>query len=260
MAFLCQHSSSITRESEKRKISFRISIQSCLILDLHYTRFSERIFIPDKRTRSLLKEFCVKGIPRSDFGDLKELVLNHAPSMLPLLKIVKTQVVSSPLVSCPAEWSPLLSSLASPSAVCGMVHPSDEVFSLIRKIPHDDITLDINSMELLQREVPVLFNLVKNVNHLPKESLVPLMDKIVEKALAPFSLPSESDEVPNSKSSELQELGFFPTLPKVRARGRYECDKQSHKLPGCTKQSSGHPSLLPGIFTLYCPHGKLLQY
>ncbi|SMN12461.1 hypothetical protein SPBRAN_1116 [uncultured Candidatus Thioglobus sp.] len=165
------------------------------------------------------------------------------------------------VVSCPTEWAPLLSSLASPSAVCGMVHPSDEVFDLIKSLALADITVDVRSMELLQREVPVLFDLVKTVKYMPRESLVPLMDRIVELVLTPFSLPSEEsdpadDEVPSN--SELQELAFFPSLPKVRARGKYECDKQGHKLPGCTKQSSGHPSLLPGIFTLYCPHGKLL--
>lgn len=184
--------------------------------------------------------------------------------MLPLLQYVKTQVtISHPLVSCPKEWSPLLSALASPSAVCGLVHPSDEVFNLIKKIPLEDITMDIRSMELLQKEVPVLFDLVKNLNHLPKRSLLPLIDDIIEKVHAPFNLHPpdvESDNVVPINESVIQDLSFFPTLPKVRLRGTYETDKRSHKFPGCTKQSSGHPSLLPGIFTLYCPHGELYLY
>ena len=219
---------------------------------MYYTRFSDRVFIPDNKTRSLLKGFCDKGISSSELNDLEELVSVHAPSMLPLLKLITR---SHP--ACPAEWSPLLRSLASPSAVCGLVHPSEELFHLLKKIPHDDITLDVENMQLLQREVPVFFDLVKNIKYLPTESLVPLIDAIIEKANAPFLLGSGSDDTPASRS-ELQELAFFPSLPKVRARGSYECDRKNPKLPGCTKQSSGHPSLLPGIFTLYCPHGKLV--
>ena len=53
----------------------------------------------------------------------------------------------------------------------------------------------------------------------------------------------------------MHELAYFPCLPKIRDRGFYDIDSSS-KAVGCTKQSSGHPTLLPGIFTVYCPHGK----
>lgn len=112
-------------------------------------------------------------------------------------------------------------------------------------------------MELLQREVPILFDLVGSIKHLPKKQLIPLIEDIISRVLASYpdvETQSESDNMQLAESV-IQELSYFPTLPKIRVRGGYETDKQSHsKLPGCTKKSSGHPSLLPGIFTLYCPH------
>lgn len=106
-------------------------------------------------------------------------------------------------------------------------------------------------MEILQKEIPVLF---ANVSHLPRNSLIPLIDAIIQKASAPFS-SSTPEEVCNLQSL-LQELSYFPSLPKIRERGTYKSDCHSSKVKGCTKQSSGHPSLLPGIFTLFCPNGE----
>lgn len=52
---------------------------------------------------------------------------------------------------------------------------------------------------------------------------------------------------------------FFPCLPKIRTRGVYEADRKSKQLI-CTKRTSKHPSLLPGVFTIYCEHGKLQNH
>ena len=76
--------------------------------------------------------------------------------------------------------------------------------------------------------------------------------------MAPFDF-SKSDEEVTGKIGEdvLRELSYFPCLPKVRVRRLYKVDSHSRRTAGCTKQSSGHPTLLPGIFTIYCPHGEL---
>ena len=49
---------------------------------------------------------------------------------------------------------------------------------------------------------------------------------------------------------------FFQMLPRARIRRCYEADTNC-KAPSCTKKSTGHPLLTLGIFTLFCPHGKL---
>ena len=55
---------------------------------------------------------------------------------------------------------------------------------------------------------------------------------------------------------------FFPNLPQYRGRGKYAADRQktSHPNDSCRKASYGHPSLFPGIFTLFCPHGICFGY
>ena len=60
-----------------------------------------------------------------------------------------------------------------------------------------------------------------------------------------YSLPEEE---------QLRSLCYFPSLPRVRIRRCFEADTD-RKTVVCTKKSSGHPSLLPGIFTIFCPHG-----
>ncbi|XP_060601822.1 uncharacterized protein LOC132755047 [Ruditapes philippinarum] len=57
-------------------------------------------------------------------------------------------------------------------------------------------------------------------------------------------------------NSQDDELSFFPCLPKYRSRGRFQKDaSQVKNKVHCTKKYAGHPSLLPGVFTIFCPHG-----
>jgi hypothetical protein len=95
-------------------------------------------------------------------------------------------------------------------------------------------------------------------DYLPRKSLIPVIEQLIEKSMAPFVHPEPGLEKGISEEGEeniLKELAYFPSLPKVGVRGVYKVD--SRKAVGCTKRSGGHPTLLPGIFTLYCPHGEL---
>jgi hypothetical protein len=70
--------------------------------------------------------------------------------------------------------------------------------------------------------------------------------------------PFLKDKCPSEDAVEEDGLGFFPSLPMIRRRGMFVADKQGSKQREdfCTKFSKGHPSLLPGVFTVFCPHGK----
>ena len=211
-------------------------------------------------TRSLLKDFSTKGIPKELLSDLNGLLAANSPSLLPLLDDIQKQVnLSLPIVKCPSEWAQFLSALASPSPVCGLVHPSDQLFGILRRI--HNVTRDVSSMSILQKEVPVLFDLLGCVSQIP-QSLSQVIEKLIEKSLAPFGQDMQNADtevsVYASKSENvLCELSYFPCLPKVRARGLYGIDAHNRRAMRCTKQHSGHPTLLPGIFTIYCPHGEL---
>ena len=72
---------------------------------------------------------------------------------------------------------------------------------------------------------------------------------------APFSKPPPPSSCYLPPTAD--ELRFFPNLPLLSRHGNYTADKslKTHDSESCRKASYGHPSLLPGIFTVFCPHG-----
>ena len=198
------------------------------------------------------------------FIHLLELVDTHAKSILPLFKYltsVKNEEENfSAELRCPQYWVLFLQSLASTSPVCAFVHTSNEVNLLLKKMQAEeyDITRFPESMKLLQQYVPVLFNLIKNLSAYPHTLLSPILHTLLEKAEAPFTdeqIIGNEPPINQSESSELHHLGFFPQLPLVRNRGNYTADGSKYVDTSCNKYSHGHPSLLPGVFTVFCQHG-----
>ena len=59
---------------------------------------------------------------------------------------------------CKPEWSAFLSTLSSPSPVCAMIHPSEQVSSLILVMLTSDITQDVVNVKVLQEEIPVVIS------------------------------------------------------------------------------------------------------
>ena len=108
---------------------------------------------------------------------------------------------------------------------------------------------------LLQQEVPVLFTLLENLPNYPTELIEPILRRLIAVSLAPFKDPAPVITSPEISPME-NPLAFFPQLKSLCARKSYAEDRSSSRI--CTKKSSGHPSLLPGIFTLFCQHGNLL--
>ena len=139
------------------------------------TRFSERVLINDKKTRSLLKDFCTKGV--QSFVELDESLSTNLPSMLPLLEYIKNQVdLSLPTIKCPNEWAQFIRALASVSPVCGLVHPSEKLFCILKQLQsYEDVTKDVSSMSILQKELPVLFDLLGCISHFPVQSFAPII-------------------------------------------------------------------------------------
>ena len=192
-----------------------------------------------------------------EFLTLERLMSTPEHPMLKLLQFIKQQLdLSSSTVHCPKEWSNLISSLASPSPVCSLVHPCDKLFSLLKKITDSgtDIASDLESMRFLQQEVPVLFTVLDKVKNIPKKSLIPLIDELINKSKEPFRPIEDPCQLVPIISDENM-LSFFPQLPQIRTRAIYNIDDRTKHKERCSKQSSGHPALLPGIFTLFCPHG-----
>ena len=113
----------------------------------------------------------------------------------------------------------------------------------------------IQAMNQLQNYSPILFDLLLSVEKYPQELMSAILDRLIEKSLNPFNNDSEAGDSVLSVSNEeqLRSLSYFPNLPQVRARRKYKADK-CPKERICTKKGTGHPSLLPGIFTIFCEH------
>ena len=77
--------------------------------------------------------------------------------------------------------------------------------------------------------------------------------EVLDGAVVAASWPPSSCYLPPTAD----ELSFFPNLPLLSGHGNYAADKslKTHDSDSCRKASYGHPSLSPGIFTVFCPHG-----
>ena len=155
-------------------------------------------------------------------------------------------------------FSSLLFALASDSAACALIHPSEQAKLIVDALLSDEnIVHSPTTMSILQQEIPIIFNIIKSLGSLP-----PYVKLVVRQlwaiAQTPFDAKydhSSSFSQPVPDNSEI--LSCFPSLPIVRERSAYVADALSRsKFFICTKKSSRHVSLLPGIFSLYCEHGN----
>lgn len=182
----------------------------------------------------------------------------HLPCAIAIIKASTTNHHKDKTILCKSEWSALISVMSSPSPACATIHPSERVSSLLTVMENSDITKDTTSLKVLQEEIPVIFNLIRSLGYYPKEILAPLLSELSRVAFAAFSLlPVENIQTPATLTEENKvDLSYFPSLPQVRVRGVYQADKKaSGHGRACRKRSSKHPSLLPGIFTIFCQHG-----
>lgn len=157
-----------------------------------------------------------------------------------------------------------MQSLAAASPVCGLLHPSEEANVLVQDMCNKDITKHADCLASLQQQIPVIFKAVReDSTSYDQKKYGPVMTKLLQKCYAPF----DTVEPHSSKHGILMEPGvdhneplvYFPHLKKHRCRGNYIADGKL-KEPVCTKHSSKHPTLLPGIFTLFCEHGEYNYY
>ena len=189
--------------------------------------------------------------------ELLDLANEHAPSIVKLLfQLRASKHLENGKMKCPPEWSEFIRCLCSTSPVCAMIHPSEKLLNFLRKEITEKILQSPSAMQFLQEEFPVLFNLLKKIKYVPESLLSPVICALLDKALAPFTVQDENYDL--TEVSAIQEhqhkLSYFPQLSVVRCRSNYSVDKQPK---GCTKLSSKHPTLLPGIFTVFCHHGNI---
>ena len=115
-----------------------------------------------------------------------------------------------------------------------------------------------SELKLLQDTAPILAALLLK---LPFSEAIPddvctLTSQLCDLVLAPFQPRSQTFPSPPAEN----ELTYFPNLPMVRGVPVYRADQSSSRQrqedqDACRKYASNHPTLTPGIFIIYCPHG-----
>lgn len=201
----------------------------------------------------MFHKFSTTGISQVDFLELTKKLKSHVPCLVNLVTTIK--VVNQKFVQCPQEWQELCKAISTASPVCALVRPVPDIIELLQNMLQKPILTDAASLSLLQHEVPVLFTLLENLPHLPKGVLEPVIHRLIAVSLAPFTSDSATADTYLEPTPAENSLAYFPQLKPLRARRRYTADRSSSRI--CTKKNSGHPSLLPGIFTLFCQHGNL---
>lgn len=222
------------------------------------TRFSERVPIADKKTRQLLNKFssATQASPFSEslFAELLVLAQLHSASLYCVLKCFSASRYP------PFAVQPLLRELATPSPACSWIHPSSEMVETLQSIISGQSPRSNPAhLKVMQKFSPILFRILSSSEteaYLPELRL--LLKDLLAVSLNPFAgCQKPVEDVGSACTESPSDMAYYPSLPVVRDRGVYVADKTSTQLDKCKKKSLRHPSLLPGIFTLFCPHGTL---
>ena len=222
-----------------------------------FTRYSERVLINHKRTRSLLKEFAISGVTIEEVKELTELVVLKATFLRSLLEyLFQNSETSSEKIRCPKSWVEFVTAMASSSPVCALIHPDHELHQVVRRIADGFSDFDAATLHFLQENCPILLNLLQKVKVLPQKQMFSVFNELLKRSNAPFvgSSTQLENKASNSHLGTCDVDSYFPALQICRHRRRYTADTiKASKI--CTKRGTSHPTLLPGIFTLFCTHG-----
>lgn len=157
--------------------------------------------------------------------------------------------------SCPDELQSFMKILSSKSPLCA-AFPYSDIGVVEDIIKEDGIVSDTVVLKRIQESMPIFFDLILlHSRSLPK-FLQPVLTETVKIVRKTFDY---GDHMSTSMTSNGNLFSYFPNLPIIRDRGCYVMDKAKSERQ-CMKQGGRHPSLLPGIFTVFCPHGEYIYY
>ncbi|XP_050406170.1 uncharacterized protein LOC126827514 isoform X2 [Patella vulgata] len=220
--------------------------------------FRDRIYIADASCRDLLYRFAAGGeVIRGKFTpslsvDEKDTLKDKLKKYPYLDNFIHS--VDDGSTKLKKEFLKFVTSIASKSPVCGYIHPTKDVELLMNElISGMEIKSYPDKWKSLHENIPVLFDIMENTSEkfAPPE-LRPLLKELLRLSLKPFENCLPCDE--NEECDDAEEMSFFPSLPQIRKKYTYLMDTTKPK-KSCSKTYRGHPSLLPGVFTLFCPHG-----
>ncbi|XP_070541358.1 uncharacterized protein [Ptychodera flava] len=150
----------------------------------------------------------------------------------------------------------ILKDLSRNSPVCALAQSNDvgRIISLLSQAGSGAISRILSA---LKREVPIIGDWLYHVTQLyrPLPGCVYDLLLLISRCIAETYNHECDDSVDdNPASSACDDLMYFPALPMLHRNRKYARDVNKPDTDACKKFNRGHPTLSPGIFTLFCPH------
>ena len=169
--------------------------------------------------------------------------------------------------TAPGPYRSFLLELAknTPSCEIAQISDDEELLEILRDAAKGniDITESVQSQTLtkMQMKAHILSRFITNFDVYPSEVGAVLLE-FIETIVSPLTTvqPPETAAFLLNVNHEVYNLNVFSSLNQVYGLPHFKADSFLHRENradtenSCRKKAKGHPSLSPGIFTLYCPH------
>ncbi|XP_070549105.1 uncharacterized protein [Ptychodera flava] len=248
------------------------------------TKHTDRVFIPSPRARKLILQFAgvhpdfkhnsnLPPVPLSteQYRQLLELLRKYE-HLISLVDVLERLSGNGSQLLAPANYRSFLQDLARNSPTCSLVQSTDG--RRVRHVIKEIVIKGLNVFEsqyrekllLLEREAPILTTFMEAAysdGNLPLD-VRRLLQEVLKRCKLPEP-PTNHQYLPLDQTDLSMSLSFFPNMPQLHGNGNYVCDKKNEQRAcrgpdTCNKFSKGHPTLSPGIFTLYCQHKVCLGF
>lgn len=211
--------------------------------------------MPNKQLRDLLKEYTLKFDAHA-MRNMMTLLEQHTPVLARFISWCDETYDSWHCL--PKAIRAFVQCFSRTSPVCSYFPPVDDFFVHVRSLSHVATTIGDQSeaMMCIQAVSPIIFEALTTIkdSKLPAawSDLFGLLEDITTKTFRrqPHQLS------PPTHSQCQSSFAYFPNWPAKCARGIYKLDNVKCTSEQCKKEKPGKHSLLPGIFTVYCEHGK----
>ncbi|XP_072021477.1 uncharacterized protein [Amphiura filiformis] len=233
------------------------------------SKHRDRVYIADAKTRKLLAKYASLSKPVTPLtpDEYQELVngLQHL-GLTSLVNLLAQQNNGDSRIA-PSSLASFLKDLARNGPASSLLQGvSSETVEKLKDLLARNVPIFqsewYSSLFFVQREFPVIFKLLSktHVNGYVPTTIQRLLTDVLNTSTKVF-MQSSSRTYSSPTAEELfQNTGFFPALPKLHRKATYTIDKAGQDWTcrtqtECRKYAKGHPTLSPGIFTIFCPHG-----
>eukprot|EP00794_Sanderia_malayensis_P010517 gene10517-11621_t len=249
------------------------------------SQFKDRILISNKRCGSLLLRYAcsprrkakkltgeemeeLMSILKTDCLEVHDLLSHIQACCIPIdhqyaRESEKTKLETVPF-TCSRVWMPFVEALGVATHVCGLIHQDNVLLTALENLVKANGAVSAEILGIVRTKFPVLHDIVSTFEKFQCPiALLPVLKILVEKSKQPFQdyngVDAADDDLllSEGESPEHSIYSHWPCLTQSRRRGKYSVDKKGSKKDtmSCHKTSKGHPTLLPGVFTMFCKHG-----